>query len=105
MFTPFLASLLVSYFCFLLGAVCFLPEDNEWLKGNVRFILRFISHVIFYVITIFPDHININVHYTDICITGHCQYSDHLCGLVVRVPDYRFKGPGLIPGATRFSEK
>jgi hypothetical protein len=27
---------------------------------------------------------------------------DHLCGLVVRVPDYRFRGPGSIPGATRF---
>jgi hypothetical protein len=30
---------------------------------------------------------------------------DHLCGLVVRVPGYRFRGPGSIPGATRFSEK
>jgi hypothetical protein len=28
-----------------------------------------------------------------------------LCGLVVRVPAYRFRGPGSIPGATRFSEK
>jgi hypothetical protein len=28
-----------------------------------------------------------------------------LCGLVVRVPGYRSKGPGLIPGAIRFSEK
>jgi hypothetical protein len=26
-------------------------------------------------------------------------------GLVVRVPGYRFGGPGSIPGATRFSEK
>jgi hypothetical protein len=25
-----------------------------------------------------------------------------LCGLVVKVPDYRFRGPGSIPGATRF---
>jgi hypothetical protein len=29
----------------------------------------------------------------------------HLCGLVVRVPGYRFGGPGSIPGTTRFSEK
>jgi hypothetical protein len=29
----------------------------------------------------------------------------HLCGLVVRVPDYRSRGPGSIPGAIRFSEK
>jgi hypothetical protein len=30
---------------------------------------------------------------------------DLLCGLVVRVPGYRSRGPGSIPGATRFSEK
>jgi hypothetical protein len=30
---------------------------------------------------------------------------DRLCGLVVIVPGYRFRGPGSIPGATRFSEK
>jgi hypothetical protein len=30
---------------------------------------------------------------------------DHLCGLVVRIPDYRSRGPVSIPGATRFSEK
>jgi hypothetical protein len=28
-----------------------------------------------------------------------------LYGLVVRVSGYRYRGPGLIPGATRFSEK
>jgi hypothetical protein len=30
---------------------------------------------------------------------------DRLCGLVVRVPGYRSRGPGSIPGPTRFSEK
>jgi hypothetical protein len=30
---------------------------------------------------------------------------DRLCGLVVRVPGYRSRGPGAIPGAIRFSEK
>jgi hypothetical protein len=31
---------------------------------------------------------------------------DRLCGLVVRVPGYRYRGPDSIPGATRFfSEK
>jgi hypothetical protein len=30
---------------------------------------------------------------------------DGLCGLVVSVPGYRSRGPGSIPGATRFSEK
>jgi hypothetical protein len=28
--------------------------------------------------------------------------NDRLCGLVVRVSGYRFRGPGSIPGATRF---
>jgi hypothetical protein len=28
-----------------------------------------------------------------------------VCGLVVRVPGYRSRGPGSIPGATKFSEK
>jgi hypothetical protein len=30
---------------------------------------------------------------------------DCLCGLVVRVPGYRSRGPDSIPGATKFSEK
>jgi hypothetical protein len=30
---------------------------------------------------------------------------DRLSGLVVRVPGDRSRGPDLIPGATRFSEK
>jgi hypothetical protein len=34
-----------------------------------------------------------------------CMCVDRLCGLVVRVPGYKSRGPGLIPGATRFSEK
>jgi hypothetical protein len=32
-------------------------------------------------------------------------YSDRLCGLLVRVPGYRYRGAGSIPGAIRFSEK
>jgi hypothetical protein len=43
-----------------------------------------------------------------------CIFSDKICisyvedrlyGLVVRVPDYRSRGPGSIPSAARFSEK
>jgi hypothetical protein len=30
---------------------------------------------------------------------------DSLCGLALRVLGYRSRGPGSIPGATRFSEK
>jgi hypothetical protein len=31
--------------------------------------------------------------------------TDRLCVLVIRVPGYRSRGPGSIPGVTRFSEK
>jgi hypothetical protein len=31
------------------------------------------------------------------------ERNDRLCGLVVRVPGYRFRGSGSIPGATRLS--
>jgi hypothetical protein len=30
---------------------------------------------------------------------------DRLCGLVVKVPGYRSRGPGSTAGTTRFSEK
>jgi hypothetical protein len=30
---------------------------------------------------------------------------DYLCGLMVRVPGYRSRGPGSIPSTIRFSEK
>jgi hypothetical protein len=32
-------------------------------------------------------------------------FRDRLCGLVVGILVYRSRGPGSIPGATRFSEK
>jgi hypothetical protein len=35
----------------------------------------------------------------------YCAIIDHLCGLVVRVPGYRPRGQGSIPGVTRFSKK
>jgi hypothetical protein len=31
--------------------------------------------------------------------------SDRLCGLVVRDPGYRSRGPSSLPGTTKFSEK
>jgi hypothetical protein len=34
-----------------------------------------------------------------------CGIPDCPHGLVVRIPGYRSRGPGLIPGATRFYEK
>jgi hypothetical protein len=41
------------------------------------------------------DVINISLH----------NLADRLCGLAIRVPGYRSRDPGSIPGATRFSEK
>jgi hypothetical protein len=41
---------------------------------------------------------------TMITISKTAAAGDRLCGLVIRVPGYRSKGPGSIPGATRFSE-
>jgi hypothetical protein len=32
-------------------------------------------------------------------------FFDRLCGPMVRVPGYRSRGPGSIPGATRFFDK
>jgi hypothetical protein len=35
---------------------------------------------------------------------NYCKYgsiNDRLCGVVVKVPGYRFRGPSSIPGTTR----
>jgi hypothetical protein len=59
-------------FCFLLGALFF--ARKMWLKGNVHFQLRFISHnyVISIVteITVLPqyEYMNIVTHYTNILL-------------------------------------
>jgi hypothetical protein len=45
---------------------------------------------------VFPVRYELNLCYVE---------GDRLCGLVVRVPGYRSRGPGSIPDATRFSEK
>jgi hypothetical protein len=38
-------------------------------------------------------------------VTAFNNSRDRLCGLVARVPGYRYRDPGSIPGATRYSEK
>jgi hypothetical protein len=42
------------------------------------------------------------MNYTEYLETAKITAKDRLCDLVVRVPDYRSRGPGSIPGATRF---
>jgi hypothetical protein len=36
---------------------------------------------------------------------GLYSWMDRLCGLAVRIPAYRSRGPSSIPGATTFPEK
>jgi hypothetical protein len=43
------------------------------------------------------------LYFPDIWLTYSSE--DRLCALVVRVPGYKSRGPGSIPGTTRFSEK
>jgi hypothetical protein len=35
----------------------------------------------------------------------YLERNDRLCGLEVKVPGFKSRGPGSIPDATRFSEK
>jgi hypothetical protein len=44
----------------------------------------------------------LNIHLLDM---QSFLFIDRLCGLVFRVPGYRSRGLGSIPGTTRFSEK
>jgi hypothetical protein len=54
-----------------------------------------------------------SLHFKDDCdkfpfpfhFSSHFFLNGRLCDLVVRVPGYRSRGLGSIPGATRFSEK
>jgi hypothetical protein len=47
----------------------------------------------------------VNTTSRDLVLVFMWRTYDGLCGPVVRVPGYRYRGPGSIPGATRFSEK
>jgi hypothetical protein len=49
---------------------------------------------------IFHFNVLTNDKYMKLCIG--MDENDRLCGLVVKVPGYRFRGPGLIPSSTRF---
>jgi hypothetical protein len=51
----------------------------------------------------FYDSVNLNWKYA--FPKSKIEHCDRLCGLVVRVPGYRSRGPGSIPDTTSFSEK
>jgi hypothetical protein len=63
------------------------------------------STKIFDAVPIAHMHVTCPAYHILLNLTIHNSMRDSLCGLVVRVPGYRFRGPGSIPGATRFSEK
>jgi hypothetical protein len=67
---------------------------------------RAVNGIVLVYIYIINSSTNINGN----CVKYWVYYSekrelDRLCGLVVRVPGYRSRGQGSIPGATRFSDK
>jgi hypothetical protein len=53
------------------------------------------------------DYLTARRYITEYNIINHTNryLKDSLCGLLVRVPGYRSRGPGSVSGATRFSEK
>jgi hypothetical protein len=75
--------------------ITFHIQKHKKKKGYVTQLLTLNRHLYAATLMMFDYAIN---HYL---ITRQ----DRLCGLVVRVPGYRSRGPGLIPGATRSSEK
>jgi hypothetical protein len=54
-------------------------------------------------------HLDVTFNWLLVCIfllrAALSSFSDHLLGPVVRVPGYRTRDPGSIPGATTLSEK
>jgi hypothetical protein len=64
----------------------------------------FIKYV-FSVISVTVHRTTSDVTPQDTLVSVVTAESDRLCGLVVRVPGYRTRGSGSVPGATRFSKK
>jgi hypothetical protein len=55
---------------------------------------------------IYGNVVNIKVQTESLTVIPDIQLLvDRICGLLVRVPVYRSRGSGSIPGATRCSEK
>jgi hypothetical protein len=53
-------------------------------------------------LSIFTSFFFVIVRSSDPCVSIGTAIALYNCGLVVRVPGYRSRGPGSIPGATRF---
>jgi hypothetical protein len=78
----------------------FYPSDSSLMQWSrllkIYFVEVFTQYLCKLISKLLPSFGN-NLNYG--------SYFDRLCGLMVRVPGYRSRGPGMIPGATRFSEK
>jgi hypothetical protein len=72
---------------------CRKQKGNDW-NGRQHITM---SHVIWHHAKLRPCKSS--------AITTTIHDGGPLCGLVVRVPGYRSRGPGSISGTTRFSEK
>jgi hypothetical protein len=71
--------------------ICYVEESRPplWSSGQSSWLLNG---------DVFPVRSELNLYVMQ-------KKIDRFCGLVVRVPGYRSRGPCSIPGATRFSEK
>jgi hypothetical protein len=93
----------------------------HWRIGNSlnkRYVIEHVYHMTYCLFnelpirhwTCIPYDVSV-IHWINECDKDYLtlifliSYCNSLCGVVVRVPGYRSRGPGSIPGATRFSEK
>jgi hypothetical protein len=103
----------------------FLRQDTVWFNWHPKSIVRIVItvvthsikrqlHVLVASVTISAGIVPTRISLSTVVILmeNACPYfvlcvsvSGRLCGLVIRVSDYRSRGPVSIPGATRFSEK
>jgi hypothetical protein len=73
------------------GVVKLIHDRHLWFQSNPTnyTFLKFVTVLVY-------------THYVIIILCS--SETNRLCGLVVRVPGYRLRGPGSFPGATRFRE-
>jgi hypothetical protein len=95
-----------SYMKYLSSSYC-LYEDTSAFSVHMYVASLFHGRKSYYIYVVSCLHrsasmVGLAVWFVCACA---CRTFDRLCGLLVRVPSYRSRGPGSIPGATRFSEK
>jgi hypothetical protein len=76
--------------------------SNDMFVHSVLALVCFMSTFLFCLVRCFLNLFEVLFYFTATISMSVDISSDRLCGLVVRVPGYRSRGPGSIPGATRF---